>query len=147
MNEDALARRQEFIRQFELQEQAGLLAEPDEEEVEVRSQQRSSLIFWLVIGALAVCPFILSGFLLYTIARYDQLIGTGGLDMLSETLSSADLDAMAKDTGVPELEFFVSLNENKYLIMGATFTFFFLTIALLILLRSLFFYLRNRKHG
>ena len=138
------ARKQAFIQQFQLENEVEE-EDLDEEEYDYVRERRRSVLFWCVIGFFTFCPFILSGMLLYTLARYDQLIGAGGLEFLSQVLSSGELKTMSQETGVPELELFVSIHENRNVIIALIFTFFILLIAVLIALRTLVIYLRNRN--
>lgn len=149
MGEDvgAKERKAAFIEKFELENELTQAHDEDtltREEQEEITRHRGAVVFWSFMAVLGVAPFILSGTFLYMLARYDALIGDGGLKFLSEVLSSAEVDQMSQQTGVPELQFFVDLYEQRHLIIAAIFTLFFGAMAILLFSRSLIIYLRNR---
>lgn len=140
-------RRQAFIQRFELESAPSVSEEEVEEERTVRKERRASRFFWGFIGTLVALPFILSAGLLYTLARYDSLIGSGGLEFLSKNLSSQEAQRLANDSGLPEIKTFVSIYDHRALIIALIFTFFFGLAAIIVLLRGLTITLRRRTNG
>lgn len=142
--------REVFIERFNLERLAREDVEEEEdfteEEIEYARTRRSSTLFWSGMAFLGLCPFILSGLLLYVVGRYEQLVGPGGLEALSATLTAEEIKSMATETGIPELEFFLKVYENKHLIIALTFTAFFTLIAALVVIRGLIIMYRGRTH-
>lgn len=146
MNKDYIDPTTSFVERFELESKSDTVTVISEEEIHAKKVHRSSIIFWSFIAFLATCPFALTGILVYTLGRYDQVIGSGGLEFLSEALSNKEISQLSSETGLPEIKFFVSIYDNRLLIIGLIFTFFISTISLLIFLRGLYYYLRNRNN-
>lgn len=138
---------QAFIERFKLENAAVEEVPVDEEAVQEAKARRGAFVFWGFIVFLILCPFVLSSFFLYTLARYESLIGPSGLEVLNKTLSSAEVQQMGQETGLPELELFVAAHDNRHVIVALIFTFFLVLAAILIALRGTITYLRTRSHG
>lgn len=136
---------QDFIQSFAIRTE---FEDDSIEQVGVREEvktHRRGVIFWWIIAILALTPFLISIIFFYMLNQYDSLVGSGGLKFLAETLNETQLQQMASETGIPEINTFVKLYNNRFEIVGLIFSLFAIVIACLIFLRSLSIYIRGRN--
>lgn len=80
-----------------------------------------------------VAPILLSGILMFLLFRVEAMFGSGSLRWLANDESGQSVTNIATDMGFTWLSPVVNIYENRWLIIAALFTFFFIIASLLIL--------------
>lgn len=135
-----------FVQQF--QEEHRTTPSVAQEEVrQATSRRRKSVLFNVLLTTLAVAPFLLSGFFIYTLGYFQSTLGEGSLDYLRENLTSEQLGSLGREAGVDGLETIVDLYEHRAVVVAGIFSVFIVLIVALLLARVLLQAARERREG
>lgn len=112
-----------------------IIVQPKEEkQKKLKTPAYRNPLHWAV--GLIMAPILLSGAFMFFLLRLEVIFGTGSLAWLSDTNSDGLVEDTATEMGIGWLPEIVEVYQNRWLIIGALFTVFFILAAIVVIYDS-----------